>query len=776
MAKASPSNAPVEPCLRAGYETSTTISHFPPSPPCAGIPEDPHSANSFREPRVRQPATLLSSFFHVIQSILAYRKNYKCASCPICCQPMLLMAIGKCRDVVCWLCSLKMRVLQKNNACAFCKTELEYVLIAAVPEAFRRLQFASFAHTVNLKIAEQEAFASLANLDVLAENYDADRINTDYGLLYASKKVCSAVDALLQYNCWHPNCTRWLWKKRRFASFNASLEGWKDHMKKVHHLVPCNVCLNGRQVFLPEQLLFLPRDLNRHFRCGDQSEDIAILPHINCGACDSKLFDLDAYLQHIRDSHINCYICDRIATKMDPPGIPPAFRSFDSLNDHYDKYHFLCRTCDYVAFASEGELAVHMAQVHRMKLVDMGSASSRSAAFSTSSLPSTGYPLTPYAIVTDSFSSPPQHGHQQNARSSYRSRATPKNAKSQMKPLDTFVATEEVPQLSVTSPLNVTQSSQSVRDRPLYRRYEAQYLDVAGRVLGSLFSEFLISCSALKTHHRNGTSEDQRIGGTANSDAADGQHMPVFIGYQCLSAELAERVDLNWLSQRLSEEDVEFVSGKLRKDQILLPNARNDRVALFFAKGIEDFFAKDAERACRGCATWIAEVAFSSKSSANDLAKVFDQFYDTQKRYIQQGYGYQEPGEPPEWRETWRSLYPYVTPATELLYLIIYASDDPHRTRRVARQAIALMLRSVTRNEPIGHRNECQLGASGVSGSALDANFDNVGAPFNATPLSSFKVPKVANQHSRLAANSTTGTPNPFNVAQCFDNVVYLSI
>ena len=57
--------------------------------------------------------------------------------CAICAEPLLFPAIGKCghRDM-CGLCSVRMRIILKDNNCPMCKTECEEMFI--VPSSDER--------------------------------------------------------------------------------------------------------------------------------------------------------------------------------------------------------------------------------------------------------------------------------------------------------------------------------------------------------------------------------------------------------------------------------------------------------------------------------------------------------------------------------------------------------------------------------------------------------------------------------------------------------------
>lgn len=287
--------------------------------------------------------------------------------CPICCEPMAYVAAGKCHDLVCWVCVAKMRCLQGDKSCPFCKVELETVVVTASPftredkEAFLARRKATDG---SCPAGEEDAGLAerLEGVSLDPRSYPQPLRNDKYGLLYASETVKRAVDALFRSVCWHPSCTAGFERCKEFKTHDQ----WVQHARREHRAVPCNVCLEGRRIFPFEQLLFRPEDLQRHFEEGDRHTNPAIDPHVRCSACDRSCFDVETYAGHVKENHVSCYICDRYAME-GRVATSPAFPSFDELEIHYRQRHYACPECSYVAFRTEEELTLHAASAHGIR-------------------------------------------------------------------------------------------------------------------------------------------------------------------------------------------------------------------------------------------------------------------------------------------------------------------------------------------------------------------------------------------------------------------------
>lgn len=47
--------------------------------------------------------------------------------CVVCCEDIEIFAVGQCDHPICYVCSVRMRVLGKEKYCAVCRTDLDKV-------------------------------------------------------------------------------------------------------------------------------------------------------------------------------------------------------------------------------------------------------------------------------------------------------------------------------------------------------------------------------------------------------------------------------------------------------------------------------------------------------------------------------------------------------------------------------------------------------------------------------------------------------------------------
>lgn len=92
------------------------------------------------------------------------------------------------------------------------------------------------------------------------------RIIPQNGIYYVDEKseeLCNDIDAL---KCPVKNCKE---KSKPYPSFVL----FKNHLKKDHNRVICEVCLRHSAATIDEQKLFTPGALNNHLKYGDFDEN-----------------------------------------------------------------------------------------------------------------------------------------------------------------------------------------------------------------------------------------------------------------------------------------------------------------------------------------------------------------------------------------------------------------------------------------------------------------------------------------------------------------------
>jgi hypothetical protein len=228
--------------------------------------------------------------------------------CGLCASGYSVAAVHPCghRDV-CAKCDLKMRTVVKDKRCCFCKNTTETVIYADVHRQENYKELVSMCHEHNV----------------------------EWAAVFDSVETRDLVDDLVALGC--PVC------KTRFAD-ETSL---KTHVKSVHRLQYCSVCLEQRTALLCEQTLYTEADHKSH-----------MLAHPKCRFCRVSFLDDDKLFAHMERSHLRCHLCHQAGQ------VYQYFTNLDSFRIHCGERHFVCShpECNIDqcrVFASAVELADH---------------------------------------------------------------------------------------------------------------------------------------------------------------------------------------------------------------------------------------------------------------------------------------------------------------------------------------------------------------------------------------------------------------------------------
>lgn len=267
-------------------------------------------------------------------------RRHALTTCLVCYQEgPAYVAVGRCGHAeVCWLCAVRLRSLLRDFRCPVCKDEL--------PE-------------VNLVVD--------AAADVPVDSKKAFVLDRKNGISCASAEARTEVERLFNYTCWLRGCGD------HSGLCFPTLAGLKTHLLEEHGRKFCPTCLVGRKVFLFEQFLYSPEDLDRHHREGDGPGELGrslppTPPHANCRFCKKSLYSQDELLDHMHKRHHLCSLCERQGRRGE------YYLDFAYLSLHYEEQHHVCTHDDcrrgsyrLVAFASEDELQIHRATEHPSK-------------------------------------------------------------------------------------------------------------------------------------------------------------------------------------------------------------------------------------------------------------------------------------------------------------------------------------------------------------------------------------------------------------------------
>ena len=153
----------------------------------------------------------------------------------------------------------------------------------------------------------------------------------------------------------------------------TSMSKLKEHLRQVHGVQFCKLCLDNLDLFTSERKVYTRQELIAHFRTGDS--DGACKGHPMCKFCDERFFDRESLFFHVKKNHFWCHFCEN-------DGKVEFYPKYSVLKSHFRKEHYLCELgqCleeQYVnAFRSKVDLQAHVAKHHSR---DMGKQEAKQA-------------------------------------------------------------------------------------------------------------------------------------------------------------------------------------------------------------------------------------------------------------------------------------------------------------------------------------------------------------------------------------------------------------
>ncbi|KAM0865295.1 hypothetical protein ACQ4PT_043390 [Festuca glaucescens] len=280
-------------------------------------------------------------------------------SCAVCADALEWVAYGPCgHREVCSTCVVRLRFVLEDTLCCICKTDCPSVFVTKAMGDYTRV-ISDFS-VLPTGAVEGKVGEYWYHEDTKAYFDDADQYNMIRAMCRLSCSVCdNAEDQIGQA----PQAKR----RSRFRS----IDQLKGHLFHQHRLYMCNLCLEGRKVFICEQKLYTRTQLAQHTKTGDSEVDgsdeverAGFTGHPSCEFCRNALYGDNELYTHMLREHYSCHICQKLhPTRYD------YFRNYDDLEMHFRKDHFLCEdeAClakKFIVFQSDTEIKRHNAMEH----------------------------------------------------------------------------------------------------------------------------------------------------------------------------------------------------------------------------------------------------------------------------------------------------------------------------------------------------------------------------------------------------------------------------
>lgn len=160
-----------------------------------------------------------------------------CIPCSLCAESRPLHVIlTACGHVCCYKCCLRIRFLQDDKSCPICKTDSKTVFLTSSPKKFEDWN-ESVGGILRTKKADSWGLV-----------YDTGDIGGGTTTM-GKKQMQNLVNDLFAYKCWICDSPdfRTLWDLQR-------------HVEHWHGKTFCKCCLNSRDIFLQEQMVYAGKE------------------------------------------------------------------------------------------------------------------------------------------------------------------------------------------------------------------------------------------------------------------------------------------------------------------------------------------------------------------------------------------------------------------------------------------------------------------------------------------------------------------------------------
>ena len=271
--------------------------------------------------------------------------------CAICAEPLTHVAYGPCghRDA-CVECVARLRFVMEDRRCVICQVPCERV--------FATRHMGEYTETIGA-----DGFEQLPKRARAKQLHHDDKLD----MYFDDDAVCGKVKSLRSLVC--GECVREAGGDAFAVPQHQSVKALKAHLREKHGKFFCEVCLEGRKVFLSEQLLYTRTQLDKHRYGASADVDNAFgqagfKGHPSCKYCRKFFYDEGQLYTHMQTAHETCHICRRQC-----PDKHVYYRDYEELERHFRKDHHACLHPEclakkFVVFTSAQELKNHEGLEH----------------------------------------------------------------------------------------------------------------------------------------------------------------------------------------------------------------------------------------------------------------------------------------------------------------------------------------------------------------------------------------------------------------------------
>eukprot|EP00891_Asterochloris_glomerata_P003402 jgi/Astpho2/3402/e_gw1.00054.83.1_t len=223
--------------------------------------------------------------------------------CAVCAEPLAWVAYGPCgHKEACSKCATRLRFVLEDKRCVICQQANATVMITRFLGDFTATLPADAFAELKAKSKARELWYLSA-----ADAYFDDQEHFNEIRQAKVQAYCrAACTELCSYT--HPALLEGGGIPQRFRGLNDL----KRQLQIQRGLQFCPICLEGRKVFLCEQVLYSSQDLKHHMKSGDTEGPMAESGFKGHPMfCRQHHYDDNALFQHMHSRHEHCFICRR---------------------------------------------------------------------------------------------------------------------------------------------------------------------------------------------------------------------------------------------------------------------------------------------------------------------------------------------------------------------------------------------------------------------------------------------------------------------------------
>ncbi len=259
--------------------------------------------------------------------------------CIVCAEHVEFTAYGPCgHKDTCSKCVMRLRTVIKDDRCVYCQQPCSRVFVTR------------YAGDYTKSLSKDD-------FDHLEREY-GDCCIKEAQAYFDDASHCEGLKSMCRFS--HPLIA----DGKRFTS----LKSLKQELKASRNAQFCPICLEGRKVFISEQLLYTKNQLSKHLKQGDDdgpmSRSTGFKGHPECAYCSKRFYGENEQYEHMTRVHEECFLCKR-----SNPHTHVYYQNYPALEVHFKQDHHMClhQSCleqKFVVFSTEQELKTHMAREH----------------------------------------------------------------------------------------------------------------------------------------------------------------------------------------------------------------------------------------------------------------------------------------------------------------------------------------------------------------------------------------------------------------------------